>query len=74
MEGAFFSLKKMFFLRLARHPADTDGRSTGGAQVLARLPMVPWHPYHSGPAQHCIAECRFALGAVHLRKPKGIFL
>ena len=40
-------------MRAARHPADFDGRPTAGAQVLARVPMVPWHPYRSGPALHC---------------------
>ena len=40
------------FLRAARHPADSDWRPTAGAQVLARVPKVPWHPYHSGPALH----------------------
>ena len=25
---------------------DSDGRPAPGAQVLARVPMAPWHPYH----------------------------
>ena len=47
-----------FFLRAARHPADSDGRPTAGAQVLARVPHLPWHPYHSGPALHCRVPSR----------------
>ena len=46
-----------FFLRAARHPADCDGRPTAGAQVPARVPMVPWHPYHFGSALHCRVPC-----------------
>ena len=46
------------FLRAARHPADSDGRPTAGAQVLATGPKVPWHPYHSGPALHCRVPSR----------------
>ena len=40
------------FLDVVRHPADSDGRPTAGAQVLAWVSMVPWHPCHSGPALH----------------------
>ena len=48
-----------FFLRAARHPVDSDGRPTAGAQVLARIPMVvPRHPCHSGPALHCRVPSR----------------
>ena len=51
--ACFFPEDLPFFLRAARHPADSDRRRpTAGAQVLVRGPMVPWHPYHSGPALH----------------------
>ena len=48
----------LFFLRAARHPVDSDGRPTAGAQVLARVRKLPWHPYHSGPALHCRVPSR----------------
>ena len=32
---------KRFFLHVARHPADSDGRPTAGAQVLVRVSMIP---------------------------------
>ena len=51
MRSAFFFPED--FLRAARHPADSDGRPTAGAQVLARVPEVPWHPCLSGSALHC---------------------
>ena len=54
----FFFCFFVFFLRDARHAADSDGRRNAGAQVLERVPMVPWHPYHSGPALHCRVPCR----------------
>ena len=41
VRSAIFFLRT--FLRAARHPADSDGRPTAGAQVLARVPVVPWH-------------------------------
>ena len=47
-----------FFLRAARHPADTDGSPTAGSQVLSKLPNLPWNPYHSGPALHCRVPSR----------------
>ena len=31
---------------------------TAGAQVLARVPKVPWHPYHSWPALQCRVPSR----------------
>ena len=40
-----------FFLRAARHPADSDG-------PLAMVSLVLWHPYHSGPALHCRVPSR----------------
>ena len=48
LERVFFF---RFFLRVVRHLADSVGRPTDGAQVLVRVSMVPWHPYHSGPAR-----------------------
>ena len=48
----------VFFSRAARHPADFDGRPTAGAQVLAKVSMIPWYPYHSGPALHCRVPSR----------------
>ena len=50
----------VFFGVASRHPADFDGRPTAGAQVLARVSMEPWHPYHSGPgpALHCRVPSR----------------
>ena len=57
------------FFRAGRHPADSDGRPTAGAHVLARVSMAPWHPY-----QHCNGECRLALRAVNLQKRKALFL
>ena len=41
------------FLRAARHLADSERRPTPNSQILARVLMVPWHPYCSGPALHC---------------------
>ena len=46
------------FLRAAKHSADSDGRPTAGAQVVARVSVVPWHPYRSGPALHCRVPSR----------------
>ena len=51
-------LRTLVFLRATRHPADSDGRPTAGTQLLVRVPMVPWHPYHSGPALHCRVQSR----------------
>ena len=62
----------LVFFCAARHPADSDGRPTAGAQVLARVPMVPSHPYHSGPALP--AECRLALRDVYSPKATGTLL
>ena len=41
-EACFFYKKKEdFFLHVARHPADSDGRPTAEAQVLVRVSIVP---------------------------------
>ena len=32
---------KRVFLHVVRHPADSDGRPTAGAQVLVRVSMIP---------------------------------
>ena len=60
----------LFFLRAARHPADSDGRPTAGARVLAMVLLVPWHPYHSD----CTAVCRLALRDVYSPKATGTSL
>ena len=52
MRSAIVSFLKTFLLRAARHPVDSDGRPTAGAQVLARVSLIPWYPYFSGPALH----------------------
>ena len=54
----FSSFLRLFFLSAARHPADFDGRPTAGAQVLAMVSSIPWHPYHFGPALHCRVPSR----------------
>ena len=53
-----YAIRRFLFFRAARHPADSDGRPTAGAQVLARVVKVPWHPYHSAPALHCRVPSR----------------
>ena len=53
-------------MRAARHPADSYGRPTAGAQVLARVPMVPWYPYRSGPALYCRVPPRLVLSCLVL--------
>ena len=38
------NMKRGFFesvLHVVRHPADSDGRPTAGAQVLVRVSMIP---------------------------------
>ena len=34
------------------------GCPTAGAQVLAKVSLILWHPYHSGPALHCRVPSR----------------
>ena len=46
-----------FFCVLRGTPRTLTGRPTAGAHVLARVPKVPWHPYHSGAALHCRVPC-----------------
>ena len=50
-------LVRNFFCVLRGTQRTLTGRPTAGAQVLARVPKVPWHPYHSGPALHCRVPC-----------------
>ena len=40
-EAWFFFFKKNKILHVVRHPADSDGRPTAGAQVLVRVSMIP---------------------------------
>ena len=54
-----FSMQHTIFeFDVQRHLADSDGRPTACAQVLARVLKVPWHPHHSGPALHCRVPSR----------------
>ena len=64
-------LEDLFFCVLRGTQRTLTGRSTAGAQVLARIPKVPRHPYHSGPALHCCLPLR----AVDLSKSdKALFV
>ena len=59
-------------MRVARHQRTLTGRPTAGAQVLARVPEVPWH-IRTTLGQHCAAERRLALKDVYSPKAIGSF-
>ena len=60
MRSAFVSFSRTFLFFFACCE-DTDGRQTAGTPVLATVSLIPWYPYHSGPALHCRVPSRSEL-------------